>query len=1037
MTHFLGLDSSEWFAMAGQVAWQSTAVLALGLIASKVVPTRPSRGHQILLASALACLVVPPAWLIARRLDCGLFSPLRAEIRPEPSAPVLVRFAGNPAPRPIPPKTPRPSNAGRPRIATVTPQTASIPPAVPARELNPPAFDAPSARLAALIAWAVLGVLGLSRLVGSFVLGLRLKSRATLLRSPELTEAAGAASRSLRLARAPEVRTSPNVRCPVVWCWGKRPVLILPESATDRGDWSAVLCHELAHWKRADHLASLASEILTCLIPWQPLAWLCRSRMADLSELACDDWALAHARSVSPPDYAETLLSLAENGRRPLILAAVSRRSGLGARVRHILKETEPMPRTGTFWSLSILALSLGLITLLALAQTRQARAVVAEQPASQKEGKMVAPPKLTSIEGTVRGPKGETLSGVEVFWIGLDAPSLDLVALPRDHPSYGKDPSKILARGLTDGEGRFSLQAPVEKQQGYGRWTSVEAHKEGLAPGKCPVALDGKPLTVVLEPPVPIVGRLLTPGGDPAVGVKVRLQDYSDGNRNDPETNRLMIFDKDEPDDNRPAFYPKEFPTDDAGRFIIDKFVPAGMFATLKLKHPDYAVEEVTVSTGPTTDPTSVLAGFSIQPLPKEFTHTLIPARPVVGQITDSETKKPIAGLMVEVTPMRRHGGTRVLTKTDAEGRYRISDKEGQEYWVAAYPAAGSGYLPMTQNIDKWPDGQTELRVDMALRRGVGLRGRVIDEDTSKPVPGVGVVYAPTEKNPNVRNDDDFRSPALTDAEGRFALSGVRGQGIIAAEAPSEDYIRRVVEPINFTAQGVPYPHGSTRFEVPSEGEAPEVVVKLAKGFTLEARAVRPDGSRFESVLAWCPELNARLLSNWVNPQTFAAGLFRLPGAEAGRTYRVFFLDQDQQFGAVVELNADPSRTIPIEVKLQPTASFQGRVLDFDGMPLQGSQIRPNIQLVDKGDRLSEKDRYDQFVINLYLSYFTGEPLKDSYPADFNYKGLIPGVRYFVTWNIVGEGNDQWRAVEPLKPGESRDLGDIRSVKKGGKDAN
>ena len=81
-------------------------------------------------------------------------------------------------------------------------------------------------------------------------------------------------------------------------------MLILPEAVADAGPgshdrWSAILCHELAHWKRADHLAALVAELLTCLLPWQPLAWVVRARMADLSELACDDWALTHASPVA------------------------------------------------------------------------------------------------------------------------------------------------------------------------------------------------------------------------------------------------------------------------------------------------------------------------------------------------------------------------------------------------------------------------------------------------------------------------------------------------------------------------------------------------------------------------------------------------------------------------------------------------------------------------------------------------------------------------------------------------------------------
>jgi protocatechuate 3,4-dioxygenase beta subunit len=887
-----------------------------------------------------------------------------------------------------------------------------------------------------LLAWATLTAIGLLRLLLSFVLGWKLKAESPVLREVPLLDAAAAAARSLGLSVTPEVRVSRAIPCPVVWCWGRRPVLILPDTMTGSArEWSAILCHELAHWKRADHLSALVTEFLTCLVPWQPLAWVLRTRMADLSEIACDDWALTHARTVSAPDYAEALLGLAVARRRPLIPAAVSRRSGLAVRVRHILEEAQPMPRTGSLWSTVVACLALGLVAALALAQTRQARAVAAEPLALDSTDENAGEKKRAVLEGTVRGRNGEPQPDAEVLWVGADEPRISHVAIPHDHPDFGKHRMKILTRGRTDNRGRFTLEAPVKKPSGNGPWTTVVARKPGLAPASSPVALDGKPIEILLEPAVPIVGRLLTPGGEPASGVVVRLEDYTDGNWRDIRTVRIMqYFGTNLKWDSPPTFYPGEFRTDDTGRFVIDGFVPAGVFARIVLTPVGQAVEELTVSTGESTEPTPELAAFSIRPLAREFTHTLAPARPVVGRVIDAETKAPLAGVTVKVTPMRRHGGMPIRAVTDAEGRYRVSDREGESYWVTAYPAPGSGHLPAERGSIKWPAGESELRVDLALRRGVPIRGQVIDEDTGAPVPNVGVVYQPKHGNGQVRGDDDFRNPALTDAEGRFVLSGVRGPGIVAAEASSDGYIRRKVAPVDFGHTSSLHVHGLARFEIPAEGDAPVLVIKLKKGITLEARAVQPDGSPLDAVRAWCPELTSRLLNNWVSPGEFTDGVFRLPGAEPGRVYRVFFLTPDTKFAAVAELKAGANRQRPLEIKLEPTASIRGRILDADGMPLQGAQILPNIQLVDKGSELNERERFDEFTTQLYFQ-FTNEPLKPSYPAEFHHQGLIPGVRYFVTWYSREKGHS-WRAVEALKPGENRDLGDIRSEsKKGGKD--
>ncbi len=136
-----------------------------------------------------------------------------------------------------------------------------------------------------------------------------------------------------------------------IWCWGRRPLILLPETAGESPvDWVGVFCHELAHWVRRDHVASVIAELLTCLLPWHPLAWWARHRLNQLSELACDDWAIASGRE--PVAYAETLLNLVPRRRMTTAMAAVSRRGGLAGRVAHIIETDGTVePRAGRCWS--------------------------------------------------------------------------------------------------------------------------------------------------------------------------------------------------------------------------------------------------------------------------------------------------------------------------------------------------------------------------------------------------------------------------------------------------------------------------------------------------------------------------------------------------------------------------------------------------------------------------------------------------------------------------------------------------------------
>ena len=59
-----------------------------------------------------------------------------------------------------------------------------------------------------------------------------------------------------------------------------------------------------------------------------------------------------------------------------------------------------------------------------------------------------------------------------------------------------------------------------------------------------------------------------------------------------------------------------------------------------------------------------------------------------------------------------------------------------------------------------------------------------------------------------------------------------------------------------------------------------------------------------------------------------------------------------------------------------------------------------------------------------LFYNMFTMEPFLQTYPAEFNYDKLIPGVRYYV--GAYADGTWSIHPIPPLKPGEVRDLGKI-----------
>ncbi len=106
--------------------------------------------------------------------------------------------------------------------------------------------------------------------------------------------------------------------------------------------------------------------------------------------------------------------------------------------------------------------------------------------------------------------------------------------------------------------------------------------------------------------------------------------------------------------------------------------------------------------------------------------------------------------------------------------------------------------------------------------------------------------------------------------------------------------------------------------------------------------------------------------------------------------------------------------------VRLQPTATARGTMVDEKGRPLQRAQFIPWIVLTPEDRELKTADFFDDSKAAPYLN-FTMNPLLPTYPAEFNYDNLIPGVRYY-----IAAGATYHHAIPALKPGEVRDLGKI-----------
>jgi len=359
--------------------WQSTIFLVVGLVSSFILRHRSSRAHQVLFLAMMAAVIVPIMSILVKHYELGVFvaepvviqSPAKDWATASDYGPPGVLLAENIEHSPGP-------------IEEILPSTMAV----------SETTEFPW-RSVVLYGWIAASLILFARLLVTFVLGVRLLGRALPLDCQRIEEALNLARAKLGIDKDVMVRSSLGVRSPVIWCWRRKPVLLVPSAAGqfDNGiDWASVLCHELAHYKRRDHISGLLAELVVCILPWNPLLWWAKSRLVRLSEQACDDWVVASGQPGT--DYAESLLDLTPQGQMAFVPAVVTSKKSLASRIRRILQDNCCNPRTGVVWALAVSIVAICLAVGIAFAQTRPSlptgtvktkvgRSAVIEQPAS------------------------------------------------------------------------------------------------------------------------------------------------------------------------------------------------------------------------------------------------------------------------------------------------------------------------------------------------------------------------------------------------------------------------------------------------------------------------------------------------------------------------------------------------------------------------------------------------------------------------------------------------------------------------------
>lgn len=376
--------------------WQSMAFITLGLVASYLLRRRPSRAYQVLLFAMMAAAVVPLMSAVVKHHDLGVFTARSPEL-------ALIMVLEEPVTDPFGHRSEMPDVA--------VPSTAPLTPVNPVSLETTSTQSNISWRTVAVYGWMIATLALLVRLVVTFMYGAYLVRSSHRSGCEQIRQDVDKVTLKLGLPCGLQVRANSRVRSPVVWCWSRPSVLLVPTTCRDpRADWSGVVAHELAHCKRLDHITGFIAELTVCLLPWNPLMWLSKKCLVRFGEQSCDDWVVATGQPSE--DYAESLLRFRPQRQMAFLPAVVHSKRGLAGRVDRILKDSCGNPRTGVAWALAVSVVAVCVSVGVAVAQSRP------EKPASataEREDKPTKSLHRAAADGDIELVKSLISKGADV----------------------------------------------------------------------------------------------------------------------------------------------------------------------------------------------------------------------------------------------------------------------------------------------------------------------------------------------------------------------------------------------------------------------------------------------------------------------------------------------------------------------------------------------------------------------------------------------------------------------------------------------
>ena len=644
-----------------------------------------------------------------------------------------------------------------------------------------------------------------------------------------------------------------------------------------------------------------------------------------------------------------------------------------------------------------------------------------AESAVARLESKSLDTPGTVTVRGRVLGPDARPVPGAKLYLTTM-----------KGYFRERFDAAELATTGLA---GQFAFKVAKARIGDEKFVVAAMASNHGV--GWLEVPADGKreDLTLrLVNDDVPINGRIVDLQGKPVPGITFRVLEISAAPGEDlgpwfefvqgktwkGRRPNKQDFHWDSIDLSQLAL---KVTTDAVGSFRLTG-IGRNRRVRAQLDGPVIASQYVQVLTQPGT--TIEVAEYEGQPRPityygADFLYVAAPTKPVVGVVRDRDTRKPLAGVIIESSVLANDpvpGKNIVQTTTDAEGQYElIGLPKGEGNTIRLVPREDQPYVSVHALVPDSP-GLNPVTVDFELQRGTWIEGKVTDKVTGKPVKGY-VDYFTVENNPNILDHPGFKGTIpphwgiATKQDGSFRLVGLPGPGLIAvfytdhhSLAPYRDDEYGINESVLHTSPrqlGLLINYTAIARIDPAKGvELVKRDVTLDPGWVFTGTLLGPDGK---------PLVGARsfgLTDRDGSDEAMKTAEFAVRAFNPRRPREVFF--QHPEKGLVGIARPPQQNGGSVAVHMEPGATIIGRLVNDDGTP------RADVEL-----ELQYRHKANSFYFN-WSDYFPGRIVTDQ-EGRFRVEALLPGYEFRLS---LGKGVLTFGG-SMLRSGQTKNLGDLK----------